>query len=210
MEDKMKKLMVMMMVGMLGVSSVAIQPARAEGTLSLLADYGIPCALALGLSAVAVKNDGAAIGAAICVGVASATYLNKKTVSDAKLKEDVDKAVADRDMKISDDVDAKLAKMEEKQDASIEESRKIMREILAERLTAMDTEIRADMEKQMSSGDFYPMLQKKIDEKIKEDVIVEGRARSREVIGQCVDDVIRQVTAHPVGVQETGGQNQQQ
>ena len=193
----MKNKISMMVVGIMIVGSLT-EDAKAENTISVLKEYGIPCALSVGLAAVLVKNDGFQIGTAICVGVSAATYLNKKVVDPDQLKLAVDQSVDEKEMKITEETDSKILKSSEAQDYKLEEFRKTVREVLADRIVKMEGEIKAELERQMATGDFIPDLEKKITAKIKEEVILEGKARSRELVNQVVDEVIRQVESKPI------------
>jgi hypothetical protein len=193
----MKNKMIMMVIGAMTLGSFA-QEAKAENTLSVLKEYGIPCALSIGLASALVKHDGAQIGAAMCVGLSASTYLNKKVVDEDQLKLVVDQSVDEREMKITAETDAKLQKADAAQDAKLEEFRKLVREVLADRLVKMQDEVKADVERQIASGEFMPALEKRLNEKVKEEVIIEGKARSRELVDQVVVEVIRQVESKPI------------
>jgi hypothetical protein len=195
----MKNKVIMMLVGVAMVSSLT-KEAKADNTISVLKEYGIPCALSVGLAAALVKTDGAKIGAALCVGISAATFMNKKVVDDEQLKMIVDQSMDEREMKITAETDAKIQKASVAQDSKMEDFRKVVREVLAERILKMEDEVKADVEKKMASGDFMPALEKKISEKIKEEVILEGKARSSELVQTVVDEVLRQVEAKPYAI----------
>lgn len=193
----MKNKMVVLMVGLIVINLVP-SAAKAENTFSVLKEYGIPCVLSIGLSAALVKTDGAKIGAAMCAGISAATFFNKKMIDDDQLKLVVDQAVEEKEMKITSETDAKLQKSADAQDSKMEDFRKMVREVLADRLVKMEDEMKSSIQKQINSADFMPALEQRISSKIKEEVILEGKARSRELVNQVVDEVIRQVESKPI------------
>jgi signal recognition particle GTPase len=206
----MKKLMVMIIVGLMGLET-SVQTARADNTFTVIKEYGVPCALSLGLSAMLVKNDAAAIGVAICAGLITSTYFNKKAVVDSdELKAAVDSSSEERDMKIQGSIDEKFSKMDANQKAVNDETRNLFRELLADRLSQMNDDLRAEVQKKMQEGDFYPELEKKIMAKIKEDVILEGRARSREIVEQCVEEAESQLVVKKYAVPDKGAEQPEQ
>jgi len=192
----MKNKMVVVIVGLLMINLVPA--AKAENTLSAFKEYGIPCALSIALSAALVKTDGAKIGVAVCAGISAATFLNKKTLDEDQLKLVVEQAVEDKEMKITSETDSKLQKAADSQSAKMEDFRKMVREVLADRLVKMEEDMRSSVQKQMNSADFMPSLEQRLNAKMKEEVIIEGKARSRELVNQVVDEVIRQVEAKPI------------
>ena len=199
MKNKMNLVMVGMMVLGTGVSPVA----NASSMGSVLLDYGLPCAVSIGLSAALVKNDGAMIGTAICAGVGTATYLNKKPVDSVALSAEVDRAVSERDMKITAETDAKIKNTEDNVGAKQEENLKMLREILADRLLKMEEDVRADVDRKISEGNFMPDLEKRLNQKIKEEVILEGRARNREIKNEVVDEALRELTSKKYGIPDS-------
>lgn len=173
-------------------SILTTSSARAENALSVLRDYGIPCAVSMGLSAALIKEDGLKVGSALCAGLTASTLLNKKLADEHEIKMVVEKENKERDLKISQDLDSRF-----------EEIRRILREILAERLIKMEEDVRSQLEKKMNAGDFLPSLEKRLSEKLKEEVILEGKARNREIINQVVDEALRQLTSKKYGIPES-------
>lgn len=179
------------------------QQAKAEGTLKLLKDYGLPCLASIGASALLVKNDGAMVGTAVCAGISTATFLTRKPIDEAALSKAVESFSAEREKKLELAIDEKFKASADAQDKNYEALRKVIREVLAERLVKMEDDIRSSIEKTIKSGDFLPSLEKKLSEKIKEEVVSEGKMRNKELVNQVVDEVIRQVVAKPIAVPDS-------
>ena len=202
----MKKQILTALVAVLAISTISVPKAQAD-VLESLKEYGIPCAIAIGLGAVLMKNDGAGMGVAACAGISAATYLTKKPqVDDVKLKLIVDDAVNKQEMKVSEEMDIKIQKSVDEQTARVEEMKKILREVLAERLVKMEEDVRTSVERKLEAGDFMPKLESRLESKMKEQVIMEGKARSRELVNQIVEEVIRQVVAKPIAAPQGNGQ----
>jgi len=196
-------------VGMIGVSLVlGLIPkmVRADlDTMQILKEYVGPCAIAIGISSVLVKNDGAAVGGAICAGVAAGELLANKPVTqkdlDMHIQKAVDKAEDDHDMKVSAETDEKLNKALDAQSVRFDEMKLVIKEVLSDRISKMEDEIRGEIMKKIESPDFLPELQRKIDERIKTEVITENQARSREVVEKCVDEAVHQIIVNkPIAV----------
>ena len=201
-----KQIVTTLLIGGIFCSSFA----RAENTLTMLKEYGIPCALSIGASAMLVKNDGLAVGATICAGVSAATALNKKVVDDKELQLVVDNSLNEREEKlklgIKEEIEAKAAKIAEDQEKRNDDLRKVIREILADRLIKMEEDLRSSVQKMIDNGTFLTELEKRINSKIKEEVSSEGKVKQKELVQQIADEVIRQVVAKPIAVPE--GQSQ--
>jgi hypothetical protein len=176
------------------------QQAKAENPLTLLKEYGVPCLASIGASALLVKEDGVMVGAALCAGLSSATFLTRKPVDDEKLSKVVESFSAEREKKLEASLDEKFKASADAQDKNYDALRRVIREVLAERLVKMEDDLRASFEKSIKEGDLLPSLEKKLSEKIKEEVVSEGRMRNKELVSEVVDEVIRQVVAKPIAV----------
>lgn len=180
--------------------------ARAENPLTILRDYGIPCAISIGASAALIKSDGLIIGSTICASLSVATALNKKTVDPKELKLVVEESLSEREAelgkKLEDSILEKAKKIEEEQEKRNEDLRKVIREILADRLIKMEDDLRASVQKMIDNGTFLSELEKRINVKIKEEVSSESRVKQKELIEKVADEVIRQVVAKPIAVPE--------
>jgi hypothetical protein len=181
---------------------VFTSPAHAEtsGFVKVLRDYVLPCSLSMGAAMIISKNDGFAIGSAVCVGVTAATVINRREVDPIDLRMTVDASVTEKTKSLVADVDKKVQNFSETQSAKFDELRRLLREVLAERLMKMEDDVRVNLENKLSQGDILPQLEQKIAERIKTEVITESKARSREIISKCVEEVIRQVTLKAIAL----------
>lgn len=193
----------MVLIGMTLIGLVGSPTAQAGGVLTSLKEYGLPCVVSMGLSAALIKNDGIQVGAAICAGVSTATFLNKKVVDDDRLRTVVEASVKEREIKIIELSSSEIKKVQKENDEKLNETRKILREVVAERLVQMESDIRNEIERKLSLGEFFPTLERRLTAKIKEEVILEGRARSRELVNQVVDEALRQLTSKKYGISDS-------
>jgi hypothetical protein len=204
----MKKLVDLKKFVCFGLAIAVATPAvvHAENPITILKEYGIPCAITIGASAALVKQDGLLIGATMCAGISAATALNRKIVDNAELKMVVDKSLEEKEkrliIKLDEQLDQKAKKIAEDQEKRNEDLRKIIREILADRLIKMEDDLRSSVQKMIDNGTFLSELEKRINAKVKEEVISEGKVRSKELVNQIADEVIRQVVAKPIAVPE--------
>lgn len=192
----------LLMIAILGITLYG-QQAKAGSVLTALKEYGVPCLVSVGASALLVKNDGLMVGSAVCAGVSSATFLTRKSVDDERLSKTVEAFSAEREKKLEGLIDEKFKAYAEEQDQNYDALRRVIREVLADRLVKMEEDLKVSFEKSLQSGELLPSLEKKISEKIKEEVVSEGRMRNKELINEVVEEVIRQVVAKPIAVPDS-------
>lgn len=203
----MKKILsTIMIASMLGAT-----PAQAANSkiMDYLIDYGIPCALSLGAGMMLAKdsNTGMAIGGAGCVGIGGATYLQQRReqkqreLNEANLKQIqsmIDSSHKDRDAAVSE----RLKSIEEAQKVQIEELKVVLREVLAERMLTMESEMKEFLSKKLESGELMPKLEENLKASLKKEVVTEVKSRQKEIVEKCVEETIKEVISKPIGVPE--------
>ena len=198
--NKINKLITLITMGPI----LAIKPAMAENTFSAILDYGVPCAISMGASAVLMKNDGLVVGGTMCAAISAATALNRKKIPESDINLAVSKSMNEREVSLKSSLFLKLEERSKEisdgNEKRNDDLKKIIKEILADRLIKMEDDLRSSTQKLIESGAFIPELEKKISLKIKEEVLVESKVRSKELISPIVDEVIRQVVAKPIAV----------
>jgi len=169
-------------------------------------DYGIPCALALGASSLASKSNGGAIGLGVCVGVSASTYIQSKKKAEKMRDEDFKQFVKlfeEQTAKAREEQDKKLDEsiksMEERQKEQIQATRQVMKEVVAERIALIGDDTKQEMKRYMEKADFMQDLEKKVLERIKEEVSLESKVRQKEIVESCVDQSLRQLILKKVG-----------
>ena len=197
----MKKLASVFLVAAMLTSGVA-----KASVLSVLKDYGLPCAAGLAGGLLASKDHGAAIGIGVCLGVGTATYIQSNKASEKMREEDFKKfvelmdehtatATAEQDERVGKAIKA----MEEKQASQIEAVRQVMKEVIAERMALIGDETKSDVKRYVEKAEFMSDLEKKVMQKMKEEVQFESKLRQKEVVSECVDESLRQLVMKKVG-----------
>ena len=175
-----------------------------------LKDYGIPCALSLGLSVALVKQDPLMVGLVGCGVSSSVMYLQNGKNKPLEAEEETNPL----DNKIKTELDANnkkltkqfgdaIKKVLEEQDKTATETRKITREVLAERTVSIEDDLKREMKSQFEKGEMFGVLEKKMVDRVKDEVKSEVRAMKKEIIKETSEDVISQVTARPVEVKSS-------
>lgn len=197
----MKMMAKIMIVALMFSSGVA----KAD-VLEYLKDYGLPCAAGLAAGYLASKDHGGAIGLGVCVGVGTATYLQSskaaQKMKDEDFKEFV-KLMDSRSEAAAEKQDAKVSKaikdMEEKNKSEVAALRQVMKEVVAERITNVSEESKAEMKRYIERADFMQDLEKRVTMKMREEVQVESKLRQKEVVDKCVDEALRELVLKKVG-----------
>lgn len=203
----MKKILsTIMIASMLGAT-----PAQAANSkiMDYLIDYGIPCALSLGAGMMLAKdsNTGMAIGGAGCVGIGGATYLQQRREQKQRelnqanlmqIQSMIDSSHKDRDSAVNE----RLKSIEEAQKVQIEELKVVLREVLAERMLTMESEMKEFLSKKLESGELMPKLEENLKASLKKEVVTEVKSRQKEIVEKCVEETIKEVISKPIGVPE--------
>ena len=196
---------------MIGILVGSAQPAKADNVITILKDYGIPCGIAMGASYFLTSSisagDSLGIGAAICLGISSATYLNstrKAQVNPEDLKMTVDASVAESESKMTASLEDKVAQLNKHQDEEFEKMRVLSRDLLADRLVKMEDDVKKLIEQRISAGDFMPALEQRLLAKIREEVLGESHLRMKEVVDKCVDETIKEVQGKRIATPDDG------
>ena len=190
------------------VASVLGGESRAEMSTAfgLIRDYGVPCAVSFGLGVALIKNDGASIGLLGCGVAASVTMINKHKESeldpssaysvDGKIKYAIDK----NNEKIGKQFSQALKKASTESEKANEDTRRVIREVVADRLLSMDEDLNRKLTEKFEKADFMPALEKRINEKVKEETRAETRLLKRDVVKETTEEVLQRVTARPIEV----------
>lgn len=190
---------------LLATSLLSTSLVKAD-TMEVLKDYGIPCALALGASSLASKSNGGAIGLGVCVGVSASTYIQSQKKAEKMRDEDFKqfvklfeeqtaKAREEQDKRVDD----AIAKMEEKQKDQLTATRQVMKEVVAERIALIGDETKQEIKRYVEKADFMQDLEKKVMERLKQEVAIESKIRQKEVVESCVEESLRQLVLKKVG-----------
>jgi len=180
---------------------------------TILKEYGIPCAIALGLglSLADKSQDGLAIGGSVCGAVSVHNYLTQErelTEAEYANMEKIINQKVDAQLKEKEEsLNLRIAEMEKKQAQQLEDMRKILREVMAERIVKMEDELKIEFTKKMESGELLPKLEENLKRLIKREVVVESNSRKKEIIEECVNETIKEVIAKPIGVPQSPLEN---
>lgn len=197
----MKKTILNLVLGITLVSSSAN-----AGMWDVLKDYGLPCAAGLAGGLLASKDEGGAIGLGVCLGVGTSTYLTNQRQAQKMRDEDFKqmmKMVDEHQAGILAAQDAKvekaLADHDAKQKVQVDGIKQLMKEVIAERMSLIGDEVKADVKRHMDNAVFMQDLEKKVMAKMKEEVRVESELRKKEIVDKCVEEALQQLVLKKVG-----------
>jgi len=206
----MKKITTLTLTGLILFSSVSAEAKiTKEKVLNYLKDYGIPCALSLGAGMVMAKDSqtGMAIGGAGCLGIGGATYLQQQREQKARelsaenlaqIKSMINESHTDRDKQVAE----KMKALEEAQKVQLDELKSVLREVLAERMLMMETEMKEFLTQKLESGELMPKLEENLKAHLKKEVVSQVKAEQKGMVEKCVEETIKEVISKPIGVQE--------
>jgi len=177
-----------------------------EGSvMDKLKDYGIPCVAGF-LGGLLAKNDGAAIGTAVCLGSASVTYLQSQKKADRMREEDfknfehmMDSRLKKNEEKEDERVKMAVAELEKSNQAELASVKQVMKEVIAERMTVVEEEAKHEIEVYLQDSAFLKQLEAKTLERIKEEVKLEEKVNRKELIEAVVDEALKQIIEKKVG-----------
>lgn len=180
----------------------AASQAHAEvgSLLGAAKDYGLPCAVAIGAGLVFMKSDGMAVGGTVCAAAITVTAIQNSKKQNMTLSSDEEKRIDDKVGSAVAESEKKMSLELDRRDSKFDDMKKLLRELLSERMVALEEDLRADLKKQMSRPEFMETLERKVNERIKSEVITEGKSRKNEIVEQCVEEVIKSVVEKPIPV----------
>lgn len=195
----MKKLIAAILTG----SVLATSVSHAEmTTLDYLKDYGLPCLAGFAGGMLASKDNGAAIGVGVCLGVGTSTYLQSQRKVERMRDEDFRKfmKLMDTQMKennqfLSDKTDKAIAEMKKEQDQRIEAVRVVMKEVIAERMATVSDEFKADFQRYVEQTKFTKSLEDKVLNQIQTQVSEQNKVLEADLIKKTVEESVKQVEA---------------
>lgn len=189
-----------LILGVLAVCAATHQASFAFDMTTLLKQYLAPCAA--GFAGAAVTGPGVLLGlpvcAAICVSKALDDQTRVNTMSRSEMVGYMEKESKKLNDRVTEQTDAKLKKSVLDDDLRIAELRAFIRQILMERLTSVEAGIKSSVELKLADPSFLPNIERKVLDRVKEEVSSEFRVKKSELVRQCVDRVVNEVTAHPI------------
>lgn len=190
---------------LIATTILSVNVVKAD-TMEVLKDYGIPCALALGASTLASKTNGGAIGLGVCVGVSASTYIQSEKKAQKMRDEDFKQFVKlfeeqTEKARLAQEsrVEEAISKMEEKQKDQLSATRQVMKEVVAERIALIGEETKQEIKRYVEKADFMQDLEKKVMERLKQEVALESKVRQKEIVESCVEESLRQLVLKKVG-----------
>lgn len=201
----MKKLLTITLISLM----VTPQVHAESKVMEYLKDYGLPCLVSLGAGLILAPDSqtGGAIGGAGCLGIGTATYLQKqREAKEMEFKQShlnqiqgmIDKSSVDKNKEI----DEHLKQIDEAQKAQIDELKSVLREVIAEKMLSMQGEMKDFLTQKMESGELMPKLEANLKEALKGQVVSAVKAEQKAVVEKCVEETIKEVIAKPIGVPE--------
>lgn len=183
-------------IGLLIMSVSLISSSAHADWLDTLIDYGVPClaGFALGSLADTSKNK-TAIGMAVCGSTSLSTYLNQRNSKTEMMDEDFKKFVK----LMNEKVDAKSLELELKQQQQLVELKDLMKEVMAERISNLEDEMKAKIQKHIDNNDFMKDVEAKLMKQIKENSVEQSKQRQKETVQKCVDEAINQIVKKRYG-----------
>tara|TARA_Y100000034_G_scaffold136040_1_gene210435 strand:- start:2456 stop:3043 length:588 start_codon:yes stop_codon:yes gene_type:complete len=191
----MKKILLILTIG---AFSMQAQAKKVEWK-----EYAIPCLVSIAAGALLVKEDGAGVGLTACLGLSTIKYYNDKKQEDfaslevfqAKLEEH-NKLMEQKRLEISEE----MKKLKETQDKEIIALREVMKDVLVEKLMEVDDTVQKRIKTQLSNKAVIQSLEDKAMSRIKSEVNNKTESMKKDIVKECVNETINQVTAKPIGV----------
>lgn len=191
------------------LTTMLVQPVQAKITSEeikeALIDYGIPCLLSFGVGMILADNTNTAttVGGAGCIAIGGSTYIQKKrsdnALSEAKRME-IEQMIASHNRK----ADERVSQIEEAQKKQIDDMKSVLREVIAERMLAMESEMKEFISHKLESGELMPKLEENLKSAMKKEIIAESKAAQKILVEKCVEETIKEVIAKPIGVPVNG------
>ena len=212
----MKKLILLLTL----LSFTQVSSAEEKKWLQYLKTYGIPCAASLAAGALLVEDDGLGVGLVGCAASSATIYVLEESKMknplsaeemeiirgqvQASVRDEVGelqntfKAAVEKSLnkaldKNSDDI-AKSLQMQS------EETKSLMREVMAAQLVEIKEEMKIDLFKKVEAGEFMPKLKeniKMLTEKTVDEVFQENK---KSIIEKATELTIKEVIVKEVGV----------
>lgn len=205
-----------------------------DSSKEVLKDYGLPCALAIGVSHLLAKEDKMAIGAAACAGAAGVTYLKnrdikklnkqqmmmdqKMTQMHEELKTEVKRTVigeAKNEMimemkqEVYSEINKSLVKDKEfigkmlsQIKGEFEEYKKVIDQVLSEKLVDYRGEISKEIETALIDGPFISLLEEKMKMQLKDEHTKVLKANKKDIVKKCVEDALSEIVVKEIAVQK--------
>jgi signal recognition particle GTPase len=182
------------------LSSVNAKAFEAKELYGPALRYGVPCAIATAGGMFLNIRDGAEVGLVVCSSIAAAQVINdltkitELTTADRKeFSNQISEKVSVIKVELDEQVDKAIKQIaHDMADRNIE-IRKIMRELIVERLVSLEDGMKKNFQEQISRPDFILGLEAKINSKIKEEVSNESRLQNDAIVKEAVKEVLKQV-----------------
>lgn len=194
------------------LNAFVLSPARAEefwpATKNYLYKYAAPCVAGVGLGYVIDRDKGVQIGSIGCI--ITFTYgefghgANRTlTNDDVEIVQDMINSSNNKLKKsLQDDLDQKTGLMNQRIQDEAQANRAMVRSTVTDLGVFLEKDLSQKLEENMKNPSLVENIDKKITEKVKDEVSAEYKSKEREIVLKTTDMVIKRVVAEPVVLDE--------